>query len=712
MLTSGQMLQRFFALLLIVLSTGSAVAQQSIVYHSSEGKRAIGEFTTLYDDESNALSLQEVIDRNAFVDTTETIPWLGLSPSSVWVRVPITNQSESPNLVLDLAQPTLDQVEFYQPDSSGNYSSLLVGEVVAFDAREYNDPNYIFPISIPVGDTRTFYLKIQSKEHRHLALYLGTPEAVYGAIKTKDLAWGMFVGIMLVMALYNLFVYFTVRDRSYLYYVVYIIIVMLTQTSISGYSFQYLYPDWPWMAIHQMFIFPCLVGIVAMEFMRIFLQTKRFAPKLEKVFFVFYGIYGLVMVLALAGYYQIGFLLLEANAGMVSVYMLWLAIKFVRDGHRVARFFLFAWTMFLVGVLTYVGMDNHLINASANMHYMIAGGAAAETVLLSFGLADRINVLKREKAEADSRALESLQENERILSDQNVVLDRKVKERTTELETAMVELKETQAQLVQAEKMSSLGQLTAGIAHEINNSINFVTACTKPLKRDVADILAILTKYDELSADELSAEKRATIDALKKELEMDVLIEEIDSSLHSIDEGAHRTLEIAAGLKTFSRLDEDGWANADLIAGIDSTLKLLETSLESTIRIERDYEQLPKFYCQAGKLNQVFMNLCNNSVAAINDRKPEEGGRIAVRVRKENNEAIITIADNGTGMEQATMDKMFDPFFTTKDVGEGTGLGLSITHGIINNHKGSIIAKSIVGEGTQMIIRLPLDLNR
>ena len=295
------------------------------------------------------------------------------------------------------------------------------------------------------------------------------------------------------------------------------------------------------------------------------------------------------------------------------------------------------------------------------------------------------------------------------MSEQNVVLDRKVKERTEELENTLAELKDTQAQLVQAEKMSSLGQLTAGIAHEINNSINFVTACTKPLRRDVADLLTILEKYDEVSVAELSEGHKSEIDKLKRELDMDLVIDEIETSLHSIDEGAHRTLEIAAGLKTFSRLDEDGWANANLVDGLESTLRLLETGIEGTgISFRRDFEEVPRIYCQAGRLNQVFMNLCNNAVSAINERRPPEGGIIEVRVRKKAEEVEVRIADNGTGMEQGTIDKIFDPFFTTKDVGEGTGLGLSITHGIINNHQGSINVNSIVGEGTQMIIRLPV----
>lgn len=710
-----QLLRCLLGMVLVLAAQQALAVRTPIAIAQQADKVALGGQVSVYEDVDQNLHVEEVIARDAFEPTTQRIPFLGLGASAWWVEIPLANQTQANDLILELGQATYDHVTFFAPNGNGGFTQTVLGEEVDFHDRSYKDPNFVFELNLEPGETATFYLRLQSKENMHLPLFAGSSHAVFASIKTKDLVWGIFTGIMLVMMLYNLFVWFSVRDRSYLWYVGYILLVLLTQTSIAGYTFQYLWPSWPWMAINQMFIFPCLTAVFAMLFMRVFLQTRKNVPKLDRFYFVLIAVYGIVMLMAFSGLYKLTFLVLEVNAGIAASFMLFVAVKIVRSGYRPARFFLFAWTAFLSGVLVYVSMDNGLLPQTDIFQYTMASGAAVETILLSFGLADRINALKLEKEASDAKALEALRENERIIREQNEELERKVEVRTAELREAnsdlgkaLDDLKETQAQLVQAEKMSSLGQLTAGIAHEINNSINFVTACTKPLKRDMADLLALLNKYDEVSKSELSPEKLAEIEQLKKQLEMEVLVEEIDSSLHSIDEGAHRTLEIAAGLKTFSRLDSDGWANADVLAGLESTLKLLETSLPAGIQIERDFAQVPKLYCQSGKLNQVFMNLFNNAISAIEDRKPEEGGQLAVKLREENGHIVVTVADNGSGMDEATRAKVFDPFFTTKDVGEGTGLGLSIAHGIINNHHGTIQVNSIVGVGTQFVISLPL----
>ena len=272
-----------------------------------------------------------------------------------------------------------------------------------------------------------------------------------------------------------------------------------------------------------------------------------------------------------------------------------------------------------------------------------------------------------------------------------------------ELNRAHQELKEAQQQLVQSEKMASLGQLTAGIAHEINNPINFVSANVKPLQRDIDDILGILRMYDDLREGSDIGPALARIDAAKREVDLDYIIDEMRQLLRGIEEGAGRTAEIVRGLRNFSRLDESALKRIDLHEGIDSTLVLLHSTYKGRIELVKEYGTLPAVECYPSQINQVFMNLLTNAIQAIS-----EEGRITIRTRAVGETIEVAIADTGTGMDQEVRAKIFDPFFTTKDVGKGTGLGLSISHGIIEKHHGAIAVASRPGEGTTFTITLPV----
>ena len=296
-------------------------------------------------------------------------------------------------------------------------------------------------------------------------------------------------------------------------------------------------------------------------------------------------------------------------------------------------------------------------------------------------------------------------------------LDEKVKARTRqlneknqELANTLIQLQSTQSKLLESEKMASLGQLTAGIAHEINNPINFITGNVVPLERDIEDIKSLLEKVQEM--EESSNIKEALKDVLeyKEDIDADYLFEEIELLLKGIHEGAIRTRDIVAGLRNFSRLDEDEFKYADIHEGLDATLMLLSSKLKQGIEVKKNYATLPQISCLPGKLNQVFMNILNNSIQAILE-KNIKNGLVKISTTLENNTVEIRIEDNGIGMKEEVRKRVFEPFYTTKDVGKGTGLGLSITYGIIERHKGTIEVESEENVGSVFIIRFPADLS-
>lgn len=305
----------------------------------------------------------------------------------------------------------------------------------------------------------------------------------------------------------------------------------------------------------------------------------------------------------------------------------------------------------------------------------------------------------------------------RQIQAQKVILEGIVKDRTfelsqrnNELQSTLHTLQSTQSQLVQSEKMASLGQLTAGVAHEINNPINFVFGGAQTLKVLMQDVIEVLSQYDDLdnvnSIEELNA-KMGEITSLKNELEFEETKEDAFHLIEDIRMGAERTAKIVQGLRNFTRLDEDILKPADIHEGLDSTLILLQSQIKETkIDIIKEYSNtLQPIDCYPGKLNQVFMNILNNAIQAIQVNAPEK--KILITTTNLDNQVMISIRDTGKGIPHEIQKQIFDPFFTTKDVGKGTGLGLSISLGIIEKHQGTITLTSELEKGSEFIITLP-----
>ncbi len=676
----------------------------------------IGKHLEILEDVNSAYTLAEVVNRTDFFASEMEVPNLQISKSTFWVRFTVENQSSTENFLLNFAYPMIDEVVFFHPTSENRFIKELAGENVSFSNRKYYHQNFIFDLNILKNESSTFYMRIKSGEQIMLPITLGTNKSILQTNATLDLYNGIYFGIVLVMLIYNLFIFFSVRDKSYLLYVVYILFVGLVQASDSGYAYRILWPQMPAFANFMVTFLPAMVGISAVVFMRKFLNTKTHIPNADKFFFVFIGAYVFCTILFAAGFPHLSYQLMQANALLVSLYMLAMAYRIVRKGYRPAKFFLAAWAIFLISVCLFVMKDFGVIPYNYITKHILQFGSAIELILLSFALANKINILKKEKEESQLKTLDALKENERIMREQNIFLEKKVKERTVELEktnhdlgVTLTDLKETQAQLVDAEKMASLGQLTAGIAHEINNPINFVVANIKPLKRDILDVMDVLAKYDEIKDADGLKEKLDEVNELKEELDLEYVVSEIDLLLKGIDDGANRTADIIKGLRTFSRLDESDLKKADINDGLDSTLLLLNSLMEGKITIVKSYDELPPVECYAGKLNQVFMNIIKNAAQAVATKKFQQGEKpcITITTKMIDEDILVSVKDNGPGMKEAITARIFEPFFTTKEVGEGTGLGLSIAYNIIDKHHGFIDVESEPGTGTEFIILIP-----
>lgn len=342
---------------------------------------------------------------------------------------------------------------------------------------------------------------------------------------------------------------------------------------------------------------------------------------------------------------------------------------------------------------------------------MRADGEALTLIVTAVPLPGGLTVEMYRDVTSDARLQRKykvLLEHERRANDR---LEQAVATRTEELRRANEDLRRTQAQLIHQEKMSSLGRLVAGIAHELNNPINFVYGNVDFLGRYVADLIELIQLYDEV---DMAPDVRARIEGRKRDIELDYLIDDSAKLLRSIKTGAERTAAIVRDLKIFSRAGGGTLQEADLIQGLETTLNLLGPLVKHRITIEREYEQIPRVLCHPGHIHQVFMNILTNAAQAI-----DKSGtiRIVIRLLDGSTDASrlvgprvqFVFTDSGPGIRDAIRPHIFDPFFTTKDPGEGTGLGLAISEGIVKSHGGSIeLAPAEAGQGATFVVELPL----
>jgi len=289
----------------------------------------------------------------------------------------------------------------------------------------------------------------------------------------------------------------------------------------------------------------------------------------------------------------------------------------------------------------------------------------------------------------------------------------KIQKKNNALEKALHQLQETQAQILQAEKMASIGQLAAGVAHEINNPTGYVSSNLKTLSKYQEAINGLVEHYQKLKGDLSQVAGKnglppglytriEQIEALEKSINIEFLRSDIVALINESREGTERIKKIVLDLKEFAHPGQDRMKPANVNRGLESTLNVVWNEFKHKARVVKDFGELPEISCFPQQLNQVFMNILLNAAQAIDD-----SGEIRIRTRLADEHVEIMIQDNGMGIAQENLSRVFDPFFTTKDVGEGTGLGMNIAYNIVKKHSGTIAVESSVGEGTTFTVRIP-----
>lgn len=632
----------------------------------------------------------------------------GITSYTYWVKTTFRNMTGSP-LLIKVGNHGLTDVTVYETAGPKLVSQYRTGSWVAYKDKIIKDVDFLFPLAIGNNQTTTVYIRVFHYRGTEFPLVAGTQMAF--ALKgTADvMTEGIYYGFMLLMILYNLFLYFSLRDSSYLYYVAYIFFMGLLNATINGYATRFFWPSAPVLNQYEDII-PACTGMAGILFVASFLNTRKNVPVFHNIFIGLFAGYIAVIIIVLSGFLKAGTIAVEMLSIVLVVIFFIAAYRTMNKGYKPAKFFLIAWSFLLLSVIIFILEDYRILPYNSFTENSLQIGSALEALLLSFALANRINVYKQEKESAQSENLRALEENEQLVREQNVHLEKKVEERTaalkkanTELIKAMENLNTTQAQLVQKEKMASLGELTAGIAHEIQNPLNFVN--------NFSEVNAELTE-------ELKAElQKASPDNPLANI-VSLLLTDLAQNNQKIAHHGKRADAIVKGMLQHSRTSSGEKELFNINDLADEYLRLSyhglrakDKNFNAGFRTHFD-ETIEPVKIIPQDIGRVLLNLFNNAFYAVSEKsKAHKYGYeplVEVKTKQEGDRVYITVSDNGTGVPKEVQDKIFQPFFTTKPTGEGTGLGLSLSYDIITQaHGGELHLKTEEGVGSEFIIELP-----
>lgn len=766
-------LRRLFAWLVlgVSLGAGNAVAEAPVLDVSLLDRSSVSltPYFEVLEDAGATLTLanaQQVDLANRFRPSAARELNFGYTTSAYWLRLTLHNPTAAPlTRMLEISNAQLRNIEFYAPAVDGVVPPpVLTGVAMPFSAQAYPNHFFVFPLHLPANSTATYHLRFKSFDSLFIPAVLWAPDAFHAHERNDYVAQSLYFGWASGFILFNLLLFVVMKEVIYLLYVgsnVCFLMLCLTQ---FGFSKEFLWPEVGHWATVAYGVFGQLFSVAFLMFMRHFLNLKALAPKLDWCF-KWVAVLCMLCLLNFASDTPVMWSLLMTPF-LTIVLVVVTAVYAVVCRQRAAYFFMGAFGLGMVGAIVSFVRPFGLLPTTVLTANGLQMGSALEMLLLAFALADRFNQIRKEKEVAQQEGLAAQLALVKTLKESEQVLEQRVEQRTASLEATLLDLKATQSQLVQSEKMASLGQLVANVAHEINTPIGAVKSSSKsisdalpPLLKGLPRLFELLdgvtrqlffqlidpikkptevlnTRQERALTRELSqqlqdagvadARSRAEILVqlhaqgqaqdylpLLQHAECPFILEEarsiatIVSSASNINAAVDQVSKIVFALKSFSRLDSTGeHVESSLRDGIDTVLTLYQSQIRQGTELVLSYDDLPLVSCVPDQLNQVWTNLIHNALQAM-----KYAGTLTVTLRREQDEAVVTIADTGCGIPEAIREKIFDAFFTTKPIGEGSGLGLDIVKKIIDKHQGRIQVVSEVGVGSTFSVYLPLRVN-
>lgn len=706
-------------LFFLIQFTGSR-AQAVLQFQDSDKWSSLGKYTLYFRDNSN-LDIHHVLQKDlngAFQPLNKSVPNFGSTSDAVWLKFSLEKNIDQ-TLYLHIGSAFIDSIELYAIDGDKITELQQSGDNYAFSKRAVKVTTFLFPLKMPVGKPQTYLLRVKTMQPFFFPIRVGTLKVFMEDTHKLDFIQGIYLGFMLLIFFYNLFLYFSTRERIYLFYVAYVASITWFMSTVFQYVFEFLWPNAP--IINEYAVASSAITILtATLFTREILHTKKQAPQLHRLSWIFIGFSTVDFLLVFTPFKIQALVLAQIGIMLMAIYFLIAGVFIFRKGYHPAKYYLQAWIFLILG---FIAAILETIGMLPVMYYInsMQIGSAIEVALLSLALADKINIYKKEREDAQIVALKLAKEKTEWMEKQNLQLELKVSQRTIELSESLTILKEAQAQLIQSEKMTSFGELTAGIAHEIQNPLNFVN------------------NFSELNTEmlqELKTDMQKAPADRDENLQQE-LLNDLFANSEKINHHGRRADGIVKTMLQHSRGNTGTKEPTDINSLCDEYLKLAYHGLRAkdktfNVRLETDFdESIGELNIVPQDLGRVILNLINNAFYACAAKRrlqmdlkqnpvlPESSTQeylpiVHVKTTKmpfregKSSCVQILVKDNGLGIPQKIKDKIFQPFFTTKPTGHGTGLGLSLAYDIITNgHGGELLMESKEGEGTSFTISLP-----
>jgi signal transduction histidine kinase len=670
------------AIALTCISAGPVRAQSPTVeLDPSVGHYDVFDRIDLLEDPTGTATIEEVAAPPGTARFTQPRKRnCGYTPSAYFVRLNIHNGSAAPQRWYLEPGRRLDHVTLYRARENGGFERASTGRGVSIFERDVRAPALLFPLTLAADERITLYLRIDSTNNVRLNLELYSDGALRRRLARDWAVMGLFYGAILALLIYNLFMFLSVGDRSYLYYSLFQIGFMFWQGVNDDLLHSFLWPHSPWWRIcsESFFSSICLIG--ALAFIKTFLNLKELSRQLNREATVIQGIAVVALLtcpLATTPAYQKAALLCMLVAALAAGRM---GFRAWRLGSPNAPFFLIGWAVLVLssamGALIALGVANgaQVVDIGGKL------GGVSEALVLSLGLASRIHRIRREKERIQAELIESR-------TAQAAALERLVGERTRELESALAEIQNAQSRMLQQARLASLGHLIAGVAHEVGNPLNFTRGGALEIEKKLGLISATIGAVPD---DAALARARAALTDARRAAEL-------------VATGNERIRRIIENLRDYTTARPLPLQPTDLVAAVEQTLSMMAPQLETqSVRVICDLSPLPKVPCRSGEIGQVFLNLILNSCQAM-----PEGGELRIQSRVHEGRAELRFSDSGPGVPREVADAIFDPFFTTRSPREGTGLGLSVSYEIVRRMGGELeLADSV--RGATFVVRLPL----
>lgn len=684
------------ALLMAALPPSAAAQPALVLDQHLDGQKFAGH-QALFEDAQHRFDIHQVSQGAAGVTFTpidSDAPSMGFSKSSVWLRFSVDNPAATAReWLLELAYPHVDVVELYIPRSAGSFEKRASGDRRPFAQRDLPYRNVLFRIAQPPG-VATYYLRAETTGALTLPLVAWSNDAFVKQLNVQQPALWMFYGLMVAIALYNLFIYLSVRQIAYLYYVLHTSTYTLFQFVLNGLAFQYLWPNAVWWANQCMPACIAFSFFTGVQFHRHFLDLKRNLPLTDRLIAAL-GTYTALAAtfITLALPYAVGIRAIVVLGVAVIAVALYSTMRMVLKRHRPAYFYAAAWGVLLVGIMAYLLKTMNVLPTNAVTEWAIQIGASIETILLSLGLADRINVMRRDLQSLNARLGENVEQLQHAL------------ERAEDARRAKSEF-------------------LASVSHELRTPLNTIINVPEGLREEFQPVRAVSCKHCEsvfeLEPGELpdaaascpechAAEALTPTEHYVYRGSPKRTVRYLDQVMRS---GSH-LLEVVNDILDVSRLEagqmtmhKQPTEMRELFERVIAPMAGMAERQGTALQIESLPEPCTVFG-DATKLGQIFINLVGNAIK-FSDRR----GTVKLSVRRDGEHFVFSVQDQGIGISPADQSRIFESFVQAEGGGTrrfgGSGLGLAITKKLVLLHQGEIWVDSALGRGSTFHVRLPV----